>query len=132
MLVRDLPVISIVDDDKSVRGAIGTLVRSFGLEADIFECAEAFLLSGRIEKTSCLITDWQMPGLSGVELQELLRARGYSTPIIFITAFPEGRIRTRALNGGAVGFLAKPFGEEMLIGCLEKALKSIGLNGYIQ
>jgi FixJ family two-component response regulator len=116
---------------KSVRLAMRTLVRSFGLEADTFACAEAFLQSGRVEDTCCLITDWQMSGISGVELQELLRARGYSTPIIFITAFPEERIRTRALNGGAVGFLAKPFSEETLIGCLEKALGKLGLGGYI-
>jgi FixJ family two-component response regulator len=125
-------MVSIVDDDKSARNGMGTLVRSFGLEAETFACAEAFLHSGRIEETACLITDWQMPGMSGVELQELLRVRGYSTPIIFITAHPEERIRTRVLSAGAVGFLAKPFREEALIGCLENAFKSIGLNGYIQ
>ena len=128
----DQPIVSIVDDDKSVRDAMRTLVQSFGLEANTFACAEAFLESGGIEETCCLITDWQMPGMSGVELQEALRARRYSTPIIFITAFPDERIRTRVLGGGAVGFLAKPFTEESLIGYLEQALSRIGLNHYIQ
>ena len=128
----DQPIVSIVDDDKSVRDAMRTLVNSFGLEANTFACAEAFLESGRVEETCCLITDWQMPGMSGVELQELMMANGYSTPIIFITAFPEERIRSRVLRAGAVGFLAKPFADESLMGCLERALRSIGLDGYIQ
>jgi FixJ family two-component response regulator len=128
----DQPIVSIVDDDKSVRDAMRTLVNSFGLEANTFACAEAFLQSGRVEETCCLITDWQMPGMSGVELQELMVAKGYSTPIIFVTAFPEERIRSRVLGAGAVGFLAKPFTEESLIGCLERALGSVGLNDYIQ
>jgi FixJ family two-component response regulator len=130
--MHDQPIVSIVDDDKSVRDAMRTLVNSFGLEANTFACAEAFLRSGRVEETCCLITDWQMPGMSGVELQELMMAKGYSTPIIFITAFPEERIRSRVLGAGAVGFLAKPFTEESLIGCLERALRSVGLDGYIQ
>ena len=90
----DQPIVSIVDDDESVRDAMRALVQSFGLEANTFSCAEAFLESGRVEETSCLITDLQMPGMSGVELQEALRAKRYSTPIIFITAFPDERIRT--------------------------------------
>src|SRR5579864_2981238 len=106
--MHDQPMVSIVDDDKSVRDAMRTLVNSFGMEANTFACAEAFLESGRVEETCCLITDWQMPGMSGVELQELMMANGYSTPIIFITAFPEERIRSRVLGAGAVGFLAKP------------------------
>jgi FixJ family two-component response regulator len=121
--MSDQPIVSIVDDDNSMRDAMKTLVKSLGLETNTFACAEAFLQSGRVEETSCLITDWQMPGMSGVELQELLIAQGYSTPIIFMTAFPEQRIRTRVLNAGAVAFLPKPFSEECLIDCLEKALR---------
>jgi FixJ family two-component response regulator len=128
----DRPIVSIVDDDISMRDAVKTLVKSFGLEANTFACAEAFLQSGQVEETSCLITDWQMPGMSGVELQELLTARGHSTPIIFMTAFPEQRIRTRVLRAGAVAFLPKPFSEECLIDCLEMALRNAGLDGYIQ
>ena len=74
--------------------------------------------------TSCLITDVQMPGLSGVELQSRLIADGHRMPMIFMTAFPEERIRARALGAGAFGFLSKPFDEEHLIGCLDRALKS--------
>jgi FixJ family two-component response regulator len=128
----DQPIISIVDDDKSVRDAVKALVQAFGLKANTFACAEAFLESGGVGETCCLITDWHMPGMSGVELQEALRAKRYATPIIFITAFPDERIRTRVLGAGAVGFLAKPFTQESLIGCLERALGVIGLNDYVQ
>jgi FixJ family two-component response regulator len=115
-------MISIVDDDASVREATQVLVRSLGYNAIAFASAEEFLQSERVHDTSCLITDVQMPGLSGVELQSLLVARGHRTPIIFITAFPEERIRARALQAGAVGFLSKPFDEEHLIDCLDQAL----------
>jgi FixJ family two-component response regulator len=125
-------MVTIVDDDESVRDAMRRLVRSFGLEASAYACAEAFLESGHVDQTTCLITDLQMPGMSGVELQEHLCAQGYSTPIIFITAFPEDRIRKRVLNAGAIGFLAKPFSEECLVDCLEKALKSTGFDGFLQ
>jgi FixJ family two-component response regulator len=98
-------MISIVDDDKSVRDA-----------------AEEFLESGRLPDTACLITDVQMPGMSGVDLQSHLMASGHCTPVIFVTAYPEERIRERALNAGAFGFLSKPFSEESLIACLDRAL----------
>jgi FixJ family two-component response regulator len=119
-------MISIIDDDESVREATSGLVRSLGFTADAFASSEDFLQSDRINDTSCLITDVQMPGLSGVELQSLLVAQGRRTPIIFITAFPEERIRTRVLDAGAIGFLGKPFNEECLIDYLNRALKSQG------
>jgi FixJ family two-component response regulator len=115
-------MISIVDDDAFVRQAIGELVQSLGYTAATFPSAEHFLESGRVEETSCLITDLQMPGLSGLDLQSHLLAHGRRTPIIFITAFPEEKFRTRALNAGAVGFLSKPCDEDALINCLETAL----------
>ena len=115
-------MISIVDDDAAGREATQVLVRSLGYRAITFASAEDFLQSESVHDTSCLITDVQMPGLSGVELQSLLLARGHRTPIIFITAFPEERIRARALEAGAVGFLSKPFDEERLIDCLNQAL----------
>jgi FixJ family two-component response regulator len=115
-------MISILDDDESVREATKGLVRSLGYAAATFASAEEFLQSDRIHDTSCLIADVQMPGLSGVELQDRLTEAGNSTPIIFVTAFPEERIRARALAGGACGFLSKPFSDESLIGCLVKAL----------
>jgi FixJ family two-component response regulator len=119
-----VPMISIVDDDASVREATKGLVRSLGYAAATFGSAEEFLKSDHIDDTSCLITDVQMPGLSGVELQSRLAASGRRLPVIFITAFPEERTRVRALEAGAYGFLSKPFRDECLIGCLNKALDS--------
>jgi FixJ family two-component response regulator len=116
------PMISIVDDDSSVREATKGLVRSLGYGAAAFASAEDFLQSDHVNDTACLITDVQMPGLSGVELQSRLIAQGNCTPIIFITAFPEERIRTRALEAGAVGFLSKPFDEDRLIEYIHAAL----------
>jgi FixJ family two-component response regulator len=121
--LHDYPLVSIVDDDESVREATRGLVRSLGLAAVTFASAEEFLRSDRVGDTSCLITDVQMPGLSGVDLQSCLIAQGHRTPIIFITAFPEDSVRTRVLNAGAIGFLSKPFDEECLIDCLDLALK---------
>src|SRR5262249_5803686 len=109
------PVISIIDDDPSVRKATDGLVRALGYRAETFASAEDFLQSGHIDDASCLITDVQMPGLSGVELQTMLNARGTRVPIIFITAFPEDRIRRCVLEAGAIGFLSKPFEESLLI-----------------
>ena len=116
------PVISIVDDDASVRDAMNGFVRSLGYVAATFRSAEEFLCSERLNDTSCLIADVQMPGLGGLELQGHLIAEGHPLPMIFVTAFPEERIRTRALKAGAFGFLSKPFEEETLIDCLNKAL----------
>jgi FixJ family two-component response regulator len=116
------PVISIVDDDASVRDAMNGFVRSLGYVAATFRSAEEFLCSERLNDTSCLIADVQMPGLDGLELQGHLIAEGHPLPMIFVTAFPEERIRTRALKAGAFGFLSKPFEEETLIDCLNKAL----------
>jgi FixJ family two-component response regulator len=119
-----MPVISVVDDDQSVRKAISALVRSLGYAVATFASAEDFLGSDRVEDTSCLITDVQMPGLSGVELQSRLMADGRRIPIIGIAALLEESIRAQMLEAGAVGFLSKPFSDECLIDCLGTALKS--------
>jgi len=116
-------MISIVDDDSSMREATDGLVRSLGYRAATFASAEEFLQSNEMHDTSCLITDLQMPGLSGAELQSELIARRNWMPIIFISAFPEERVRKRALEAGAIGFLSKPFAEECLIEHLETALR---------
>lgn len=116
------PLISIVDDDESVREATKDLVWSLGYAAASFASAEEYLRSDHVADTSCLIADVQMPGMTGVELQDRLIADGYQTPIIFITAFPEAKIRARVLRAGACGFLSKPFNDESLIECLEMAL----------
>jgi len=86
------------------------------------------LLSPQLSDTACLIADVEMPGMSGVELQEHLIAHGHSTPIVFITAFPEGRIRDRVMSAGAVDFLRKPFNEVQLIECVERALRRQSLS----
>jgi FixJ family two-component response regulator len=118
-----VPVISIVDDDESVREATNAVIRSLGYATATFASAEEYLGSDRVRDTSCLITDVQMPGMSGVELQDRLIAGGQRIPVIFITAFPEENIRARALEAGAFGFLSKPFNDECLIACLDEALK---------
>ena len=117
-------MISIVDDDESVREAMRRLVRSLGYAATTFTSAEEYLHSDHVERTSCLISDVKMPGMSGVELQARLIADGRGTPIIFITAFPEERVRARVLQAGAIGYLSKPLGDECLLECLAKALAS--------
>jgi FixJ family two-component response regulator len=117
-----VPVISIVDDDESVREATKGLVRSLGYVAATFASGEEFLNSDRVNDTSCLITDVQMPGLDGLELQSRLTAMDRHVPIIFVTAFPQERIRARALKAGAFGFLSKPFSDASLIACLDRAL----------
>jgi FixJ family two-component response regulator len=115
-------VISIVDDDPFARDAIGDLVQSLGHRAVTYPSAEQFLNSGSIGEVACLITDLQMPGMTGFDLQDYLQTAGYDTPVIFISAFPEERFRARALNAGAIAFLSKPFTEDSLIGSIDTAL----------
>jgi len=116
--------IAIVDDDEAVREATKTLVRSLGYNASTFGSAEEFLKSKQFSNTSCIITDLQMPGLSGLDLQDLLIARGHRFPIIFITGFPDENVRARAMKAGAVAFLTKPVNADQLLGYLDKALKA--------
>ena len=121
-----VPVISIIDDDASVRAATNRLVRSLGYVGLPFASADEFLQSSQARDSWCVIADVQMPGMSGVELQSFLRTRGCAVPIIFITAFPDEKVRARALNGGAVCFLTKPFDGPTLIKYLEGALERRG------
>ena len=116
-------MITIVDDDEFVRELTKALVRSLGYSARTFASAEEFLELNP-DETSCLILDVQMKGLSGVELLERLIAEGRQTPVIFVTAFPDERIRDHVLDAGAIGFLRKPFSDEKLIRCLDTALAS--------
>jgi FixJ family two-component response regulator len=117
-------MIAIVDDDEAVREATKALVRSLGYNALAFGSADEFLKSQQVHDTSCLITDLQMPGLSGVDLQDHLIARGHRIPIIFITGYPDENVRARAMKAGAVAFLSKPVNPDHLLGYLEKALKA--------
>jgi FixJ family two-component response regulator len=120
--VPHTPVIAIVDDDESFRQATISFIRSLGYSAAAFPSVDAFLNSNAIENTDCLITDVQMPGMSGIELQSYLIAQGRRVPVIFVTAFPEVEARGHALRAGAIGFLGKPFEDQNLISCLNKAL----------
>jgi FixJ family two-component response regulator len=115
-------VISIIDDDKSVREAAKSLLKAYGYGAITFASAEDFLRSGHVDRTSCLITDVQMPGLSGVELQTQLIAEGHQMPVIFMTASLGEGTRARALKAGAIGFLTKPFAADRLIEHVHVAL----------
>jgi len=114
--------VSIVDDDDAVRTATQTFVRSLGYKTAAFASAEEFLKAPERETAACLIADIQMPGMSGLDLQRELAGKRPSLPIIFITAFPEERIRQQALAAGAACLLAKPYEGDVLIECLEKAL----------
>lgn len=118
----DAPLIAIVDDDESVCIGMTSLVRSLGYEVQTFACAEDFLQSQERSGTACLISDVQMPGLGGLELQRILAAEGSRLPIIFMTAYPDADIRQLAIQGGALCFLSKPFDGADLIQCLEHAL----------
>jgi FixJ family two-component response regulator len=115
-------IVSIVDDDASVRAAMRSLLRSLGFVAFAFESAEDFLRSPRVDDSSCLITDVQMPGMSGLDLQDRLIAQGSRIPIIFITAFPEHTIRSRVQASGALGFLEKPFAGRTMIELVRQAV----------
>jgi len=120
----DIPMIAIVDDNNGVRDATEQLVRSLGYSTSTFASADEFLKSEQVSNTSCLITDLHMPGLSGLDLQDQLIARGHRIPVIFMTACPEENARTRAMKAGAIGFLSKPFNDDQLLGYLEKTLKA--------
>lgn len=117
-------MISIIDDDASVREATARLVRSLGYRAAVFASAEEYLESDRVRDSACLITDLQMPGMSGTALQDRLLADGHHTPIIFMTAYFDEKVHARAIKAGAMGFLRKPFDDHSLIACLDKALSA--------
>jgi FixJ family two-component response regulator len=121
--MQTAPMISSVDDDALVRDGIGDLVKSLGYGVLTFASAEEFLKSGHVHETACVITDLQMPGLKGLDLQSHLLEAQYATPVIFVTAFPTNKARTQALRAGAVAFLSKPFEEDSLIGSIETAVE---------
>jgi len=120
--VSETALISIVDDDESMREAIQSLLRSVGFRAKTFASGEQFLQSDQIENTACLILDVRMPGMSGLELQRRLMATQCRIPIVFVTAHGEEEARSRALQEGAVDFLLKPFSEEALLNAIQAAL----------
>jgi FixJ family two-component response regulator len=119
-----LVLIAVVDDDASIRVATDSLLRSRGYSVCTFESAGDLLQSAELNQVACVITDVRMPVMGGIELQASLRAQGHTVPFVFITAFPEGAARTRAMNGGAACFLTKPFDGPTLIKFVEAALGS--------
>jgi FixJ family two-component response regulator len=125
-MVPNQPVISVVDDHASVRVGTENLLNSLGYTVHTFASAEEFLRSAHFSDTSCVITDVQLPAMSGVQLQALLLAQGHHVPIIFITAFSDDAVRARALQAGAICFLTKPLDRLTLIKCLETALERRG------
>ena len=116
------PLISIVEDDESVREAIKGLMRSLGYRVEAVASPQEFLSSRQVRRTSCLIADMQMPGMTGLELYQRLSASGKPIPTILITAYPDDGVRERALSAGVVGYLSKPFEEDDLIACIRSAL----------
>ena len=122
------PVISIVDDDPSVREGTEDLIKAMGLIPEAFERAEDFLKPNRLYSTSCLIADVQMPNINGLELCERLSDLGFDIPTVFITAHPDDAVKMRALSAGAVCFLHKPLDLQgrRLAECVEEALNRRG------
>ena len=116
------PLITIVDDDDSMRASLDNLLRSVGFRAQAFPSAESFLHATSGLDTACLILDVRMPGMSGLELQQQLTASRSRVPIIFVTSHIDDHVRTRALDAGAVAFLYKPFREEELLDAIECVL----------
>jgi len=121
-------LISLVDDDESIRRTTTLLIESFGFHAAAFESAESFLKSGQLHETSCLIIDLQMPGMNGLQLQSQLAAAGYKVPVVFITAYDKEESRQQALQAGAVAFLSKPFNDGLLLQTIRAALRQDGGN----
>jgi len=117
-----VPLISVVDDDRSVVEAMVSLIQSVGYQAKGFRSAEEFLKSRQLLNTACLILDVRMPSMGGFELQRRMAAGNYRIPIIFITAYDSDDVRSQAFQAGAVGLLCKPFSQESLFQAVRSAL----------
>jgi FixJ family two-component response regulator len=131
-LAADLPLraemipstlISIVDDDASVREALRALMKSMGYAVEVFPSATEFLASPQLRSTSCLIADVQMPVMTGVELYNRLIDAGHLIPTILLTAYPDNETGARMVRDGAVCYLSKPFNDNVLLGCVHSALQ---------
>ena len=126
---KSKPLISVVNDDESMREAIKGLMRSLGYGVEAVASAQEFLSSRHVRRTSCLIADMQMPGMTGLELHCHLSASGKPIPTILITAYPDNGVRERALAAGVIGYLSKPFEEDDLLACIRSALTHAGSGG---
>ncbi|WP_354133068.1 response regulator [Bradyrhizobium sp. RT9a] len=116
------PIVAIIDDDQSVGNAIEVLMRSIGLVAQAFSSGEEFLRSPELSRTGCLVVDFDMPKMSGLDLHNTLSRSGNAIPTILITAYPSDEIRARALQAGVICYLPKPFDESDLLNCIQSAL----------
>ena len=119
-------LVTVVDDDESVRGALKGFLQSAGFAAEIFSSAADLLDSNVLDKTSCLIVDVQMPVMTGLELQCRLGNSRYRIPVIFITAREDPIARAQAVKAGAIDFLQKPFACDTLLGAIQAALDTRG------
>jgi FixJ family two-component response regulator len=117
-------MITIIDDDEFMLDAVKNLVRSLGYKATVFSSAEDYLRSEHVRDSACVISDLQMPGMSGADLQDRLITDGLCTPMIFMTAYFDEEVRRRVLDCGAFGVLSKPFDDECLVKCIDEALKN--------
>lgn len=115
-------MISIIDDDRSIREAVRSLIRSLGYEAVAFSSAEEYLQSDRVAESECIITDLQMPGMTGIDLQHRLIDGGYRKPVILMSALSAEEAGPDAMEVTSYRFLRKPFSDERLIECLDRAL----------
>ena len=116
------PLIAVVDDDDGARAAIANFLESLGMDVVTFASSEEVLADGSLDGAACLVSDVQLPGLSGIGLYRALLARGDTIPVLFVTGFPDGRVRDEALELGACGFFAKPFEGAALRRSIEEAL----------
>jgi FixJ family two-component response regulator len=116
--MTDVPLISVVDDDESLRESLEGLLKAMGYTVSVFSSAEGFLASQALAKTNCLILDVRMPGMSGPELQQKLKTHGHRIPIIFITAHGDEDVISRVMAEGAIDCLLKPFSEDSLLNAI--------------
>jgi len=121
--ITERPLVSVVDDDESVRESLPDLLKEFGFAARAFSSGQAFLSSAFVDATRCLILDIAMPGMSGLDLQQELKRRGQAIPIIFITGQKDEGIRSEAFRQGAVRFLYKPFSDTALLDAINAAVR---------
>ncbi len=121
---ENYPLVSVIDDDESVRESLPDLLKELGLAVRAFSSAEAFLTSDCVKETKCLILDIAMPGMSGPDLQRELKPRHEEIPIVFITGRRDDAVRSLMLEQGAVECLFKPFSETVLLDAIQLALKS--------
>jgi FixJ family two-component response regulator len=117
-------LLAVVDDDESVRESLPDLLREFGFAARAFSSGEEFLSSGCVDETRCLILDIAMPGISGPELYQELKRRGYAIPVVFITGQRDESVRARVVKLGAAGFVLKPFSDATLLAAINTAMQA--------